>query len=142
MNKVFLNYPEIEKVVIYGSRAMGNYRNGSDIDLTLFGKSLTYNQLNRIETQIDDLLLPYSVDLSLFDHIDNPGLVDHIHRVGKIFYDWPYKKQSIIKHSPQLLFQCKHLIPYLRCQLKLHIFRMRKHLLFQHIDSLDEFICR
>lgn len=66
---------------------MGNYRNGSDIDLTLLGDSLTYTQLNRIETQIDDLLLPYSVDLSLFNHIENPDLIDHIKRVGKIFYE-------------------------------------------------------
>jgi predicted nucleotidyltransferase len=87
INSVFSGYSEIEKAMIYGSRAMGNYRNGSDIDLTLLGDSLTYTQLNRIETQIDDLLLPYSVDLSLFNHLDNPDLIEHIKRVGKIFYE-------------------------------------------------------
>jgi len=87
MNSVFAGHSEIEKAVIYGSRAMGNYRNGSDIDLTLLGDSLTYTQLSRIETQIDELLLPYSVDLSLFNHLDNPDLIEHIKRVGKIFYE-------------------------------------------------------
>lgn len=84
---VFSQYPEIEKAVLYGSRAKGNYRHGSDIDLTLIGDTLSHAQLSRIETQIDDLLLPYSVDLSLFKHIDNPDLVDHIKRVGVVFYE-------------------------------------------------------
>lgn len=43
-------------------------------------------QLTRIETEIDDLLLPYSVDLSLFKHIDNVNLIDHIQRIGIVFY--------------------------------------------------------
>lgn len=86
ITSVFSNYPFIEKALIYGSRAKGNYRTGSDIDLSLFGNALTYEQLNRIETELDDLLLPYTFDLSLFHHIDNHDLRDHILRVGKIFY--------------------------------------------------------
>ncbi len=86
INTVFSRYPDIEQVVIYGSRAKGNYRNGSDIDLTLIGDALSHAQLNRIETQIDDLLLPYSIDLSLFKHIDNVNLIDHIQRIGIVFY--------------------------------------------------------
>ncbi|KAF5414806.1 MAG: hypothetical protein C5S49_06605 [Candidatus Methanogaster sp.] len=86
INTVFSRYPDIEQVVIYGSRAKGNYRNGSDIDLTLIGDALSHAQLNRIETQIDDLLLPYSVDLSLFKHIDNVNLIDHIQRIEIVFY--------------------------------------------------------
>lgn len=83
---VFAKYPEIEKAVLYGSRAKGNYRNGSDIDLTLIGDSLTYNQLLRIEMEIDDLLLPYKMDLSLYRQIENPDLLEHIDRVGITFY--------------------------------------------------------
>jgi uncharacterized protein len=86
MRDVFRQYSQVELVLIYGSRAKGNYRRGSDIDLTLIGKNLTYALLNKIETQLDDLLLPYSIDLSLFSHIDNVELVDHIKRVGKTFY--------------------------------------------------------
>ncbi|WP_025916044.1 nucleotidyltransferase domain-containing protein [Herminiimonas sp. CN] len=84
---VFSQHPEIEKALLYGSRAKGNYRRGSDIDLTLIGDALSHALLSRIETQIDDLLLPYTVDLSLFKHIDNPDLVDHIDRVGIVFYE-------------------------------------------------------
>jgi uncharacterized protein len=83
---VLARYPEIEKAVLYGSRAKGNYRNGSDIDLTLMGDGLTHNQLLRIEMEIDDLLLPYKMDLSLYRQIENSDLLEHIARVGITFY--------------------------------------------------------
>lgn len=83
---VFKKYPEIEKVILYGSRAKGNYKPGSDIDLTVVSGSLSLTQLLKIETEIDDLLLPYKIDLSLFSHIDNPDLIAHINRVGVVFY--------------------------------------------------------
>jgi len=85
INAVFSEYSDIEKVILYGSRAKGNYREGSDIDLTLVGDAVSHAKLNRIETQIDDLLLPYTIDLSLFGHIDNANLIDHIRRVGVVF---------------------------------------------------------
>jgi predicted nucleotidyltransferase len=83
---VFARHPEVKKAVLYGSRAKGTHRPGSDIDLTLFGVALTYTQLDRIETEIDDLLLPYTVDLSLHTQIDNADLLEHIQRVGQLFY--------------------------------------------------------
>lgn len=81
----FAQYPTIERVIVYGSRAMGNFKPGSDIDLTIVG-SLDYSQLLKLENELDDLLLPYKVDLSLHHQIHNPGLLDHIKRVGKLFY--------------------------------------------------------
>jgi predicted nucleotidyltransferase len=83
---VFAGYLQVEKAVLYGSRAKGNYRNGSDIDLVLWGQDLDLSLLFRIETQLDDLLLPYKIDLSLYDHIANPELREHIQRVGKVFW--------------------------------------------------------
>lgn len=78
-------HPKVQRAVLYGSRAMGNYRTGSDIDLTLEG-DLHLQDINRLLLDIDDLLLPYQVDLSAFQDIDNPGLVDHIRRVGVEFW--------------------------------------------------------
>lgn len=72
--------------MLYGSRAKGNYRNGSDIDLVLMGVDLNRRQLAAIESQLDDLLLPYSLDIALFQEINNADLVDHINRVGIVFY--------------------------------------------------------
>lgn len=86
INSVFAAHPEIEQAVLYGSRAKGNYRAGSDIDLCLKGEALTLTQLLKIENELDDLLLPYKIDLSLFQSLDNAELIDHIHRVGVVFY--------------------------------------------------------
>jgi len=82
---VFTHYPQIEKVILYGSRAKGNYRKASDIDLTIIG-DLDWAHFTRLESELDDLLLPYEVDLSLYAHLDNPDLIAHIKRVGKIFF--------------------------------------------------------
>jgi len=86
IQQVFKRHPEVEQVLLYGSRAKGCHRKGSDIDLTLQGETLSYAQINRIETEIDDLLLPYTCDLSVYAQIDNPDLLDHIRRVGQVFY--------------------------------------------------------
>jgi len=79
-------HPEIEKAILYGSRAKGDYRKGSDIDLTFTGDNLTLAVLNRIDNELDELLLPYSFDLSILAQIDNARLLEHVGRVGKIIY--------------------------------------------------------
>ena len=84
--EIFERYDEIEAVMLYGSRAKGNFKPGSDIDLTLIGKGLNSKVLNTISLELDDLLLPFTVDLSLYHHIKQPDLIDHIQRVGKVFY--------------------------------------------------------
>lgn len=87
INSVFKNHTAIEKAILYGSRAKGNYKPYSDIDLTLVGKSLTLSEQFSIETELDDLLLPYKIDLSIYHKIENQDLINHIDRVGKVFYD-------------------------------------------------------
>ena len=86
ITNTFSKFPEIEKVILYGSRAKGNFKNGSDIDLTFIGSKLNLTILNKIALVIDDLLLPYSFDMSIFEHINNAELIEHIHRVGKCIY--------------------------------------------------------
>jgi predicted nucleotidyltransferase len=86
INAVLARHPAIEQAILYGSRAKGNFRNGSDIDLSLQSDTLTSRELLRIESELDDLLLPYKIDLSLFRDIDNADLAAHIGRVGVVFY--------------------------------------------------------
>ena len=86
LNQVFAKNRKITSVVLYGSRAKSDYKPGSDIDLTIHGDELTLSELLALETEIDDLLLPYKIDLSLFHQIENPELLEHIMRVGKTFY--------------------------------------------------------
>ena len=78
--------PRVDAVTLYGSRAKGSYRDGSDIDLCLDAPKLDYSTLMRIENELDDLLLPWKIDISVRHRIDNPDLVSHIDRVGKILY--------------------------------------------------------
>ena len=79
-------YPAVERAVLYGSRAKGNYKPGSDIDLTLFGVGLTSRLCATIAEALDDLLLPYTIDLSVFAELKHPELEAHIQRVGVVFY--------------------------------------------------------
>jgi uncharacterized protein len=86
INNVFSQYHEIKQVIVYGSRAKGNYRVGSDIDLTIIEEDLSFSALLEIENELDDLLLPYKIDLSLKKNISNPELIEHLNRVGVVFY--------------------------------------------------------
>lgn len=79
---VLRKHPRIERATLYGSRATGNFRSGSDIDLTLHGTAISWAEFLDIEREIDDLLLPWKTDLSLYHQIENPDLREHIDRVG------------------------------------------------------------
>lgn len=85
IQKCLAGQPKVEQAILYGSRAMGTFRAGSDIDLALKGE-LSLAELNTLVMAIDDLLLPYELDLSLFELINNLQLCEHIERVGKVFY--------------------------------------------------------
>lgn len=78
--------PAVEKAILYGSRAKGNHRPGSDIDLTLIGDRLDLNILGELSARLDESPIPYQVDLSLWSRIDNAKLREHIERVGVVFY--------------------------------------------------------
>ncbi len=86
IKEVFTKYPQVNKVILYGSRSNDNYTKGSDIDLTLVGTNIHLNLVNTIENALDELNLPYYFDISIFDQISNKNLLEHIHRVGKVFY--------------------------------------------------------
>jgi len=83
---VFSNYPQIKEVKLLGSRAKGNYRNGSDIDLTLLGDHLNQSDIGRIANSLDELMLPYSFDISIYKQLTNEDFIDHIDRIGVTFY--------------------------------------------------------
>jgi len=87
LSEVFASKERIERVVLYGSRAKGNYKPFSDVDITLIGQELTHTDLNRISLAIDDLLLPYQFDISIFRALKNENLIAHIHRVGITIYE-------------------------------------------------------
>lgn len=90
INSVFEKHPEIEEVIIYGSRAKGNYREGSDIDITIKGENVTDITLSKIAQDLDELNTPYLFDISIFHTLTSEGLINHIKKIGQTFY----KKQN------------------------------------------------
>lgn len=88
---LFAAINEIDEVILYGSRAKGGYKESSDIDITLKGIDLNLAVINKLSIQIDDLLLPYTFDISIYDHLNNKDLIDHINRAGKTIYTKQHK---------------------------------------------------
>lgn len=99
LNSVFAQHNAIDSVLIYGSRAKGNYRTGSDIDLTINGSDISFAELMQIENQIDDLMLPYTVDLSQYKKLGNPELIAHIDRVGVVIYTRDMKNKPVVAEN-------------------------------------------
>jgi uncharacterized protein len=87
IREVLSHYPEVEKAVLYGSRAKGNFKPGSDVDLTLLGAELTAKILSRIQGELEAGLLPYTFDVSILAQVTQADLLDHIRRVGVVFYE-------------------------------------------------------
>ena len=86
ISAVFSAFENIEQVWLYGSRAKGNFKTYSDIDIALQGNELDLNLQYQIDSALDDLFLPYIFDLSILSHISNPDLLAHIERVGLLLY--------------------------------------------------------
>ena len=74
--------PAVQQVWLYGSRAMGRHRPGSDIDLTLVAPGLRHEDRLRLMGALDDLLLPWSLDLLLHHELPD-SLREHVGRVGR-----------------------------------------------------------
>ena len=79
---LFQKIPSVKEAVIFGSRAKGNYRDGSDIDIALKGQGISANELAQIETAYEKLYFPWKLDLVIYDLIENQNLREHIDRVG------------------------------------------------------------
>lgn len=83
---VFAGFPEVRQAILFGSRAKGSFRPGSDIDLALVGPDIDWRVIGRIEMALDDLLIPYSFSLIELSEKTDAAIVAHIERVGQPFY--------------------------------------------------------
>ena len=87
IHEVLSKFPEADKVVIFGSRAMGNYKKGSDIDLAVFGNNLEPERIIKLNVLLNQKLpIPYYFDVLDYDKIDDASLKEHINNEGKVFY--------------------------------------------------------
>lgn len=87
LTESFKKYQQIEKVILFGSRALGNYKKGSDIDLAIFGTKADFETTNRLSGLLNEKLpIPYFIDVLNFNSIENTELKQHILNEGKIIY--------------------------------------------------------
>ncbi|HWL53086.1 MAG TPA: nucleotidyltransferase domain-containing protein [Chthoniobacteraceae bacterium] len=84
---VLERFPEVEIAILFGSRAKGTHRRGSDIDLALAGGNLDWRKLGQIDDALDDLLLPYGFSLVELSKNTDPEMAAHIKRVGITLYE-------------------------------------------------------
>ena len=81
------SFAEVEEAVIFGSRAMGHAKCGSDVDLALKGRNLDFTTVARIKFVLDEELpLPYFFDVVHYDSLTNPALKAHIDDKGKVLF--------------------------------------------------------
>jgi len=86
VQQVLASCPRLKKAILFGSRAMGTHRPGSDIDIALDGENLTLQDQLRLMGMIDELNLPYLTDLIILQQVENEDLVNHINRVGRVIF--------------------------------------------------------
>lgn len=84
--RILACHPGVERAIVYGSRAKGTFRTGSDIDLTLVGARLSHVDLLRLMREFDESSIPYRVDLSLLESIQDSAVRSHIERWGQVFF--------------------------------------------------------
>lgn len=85
IRRFLMGWPEIEKVQVFGSRAMGHYRHNSDIDICILGKDIDYDLFNRIQKGFNNLPTPYKFDVALYGDITHQPFKDHIDAHGVDF---------------------------------------------------------
>lgn len=97
---VFSKTPEVEKAVLFGSRAKGNFRPGSDVDIVVFGEQLDFNKFLNLKINFDELDLLQAIDLIKYESIEDNKVIEHINRVGKILYERAENKRDITTQIP------------------------------------------
>ncbi len=77
-------FPEIENVVIFGSRVKETHKKASDVDLAIKGRAVTNETISRLNALLnEELPLPYFFDVAHYEALENQLLVEHIDRAGK-----------------------------------------------------------
>ena len=86
LGSVLRSHPAVEKIILFGSRAMNRHQSASDIDLALKGSQLNFSNMMQLQSAIDEFMLPYKVDLVIYETIQNKDLKEHIDRIGIVLW--------------------------------------------------------
>ena len=86
LGSVLRSHPSVEQIILFGSRAMNRHQHSSEMDIALKGAQLHFSNMLHLKSAIDDLMLPYKVDLVIYETIQNKDLKEHIDRVGIVLW--------------------------------------------------------
>lgn len=84
---VVASVDNVQRAVVYGSRAKGNYRPNSDIDIMLFGDSLTFSDIATVADRLDDLLLPWQIDITARNRVFNSDFIEQVDCYDKVIFN-------------------------------------------------------
>ncbi|SKA77592.1 Nucleotidyltransferase domain-containing protein [Caloramator quimbayensis] len=81
-------FKDIEKAVIFGSRAKGNYKAASDVDIAIYGEKINFDILSKLHAMLEEESpMPYFFDIVDYSHLNHKELKEHIDRVGMVIYE-------------------------------------------------------
>lgn len=97
LRDIIFSFPEVHQAIIFGSRAMGNYKNGSDVDIALKGKNITHEIVTEIKYRLNEgTTMPYFFDVVDYDELQNEELIIHINQFGRVLFT---TRPSLQKHA-------------------------------------------
>ena len=91
----FVQFPEVEQVKVYGSRAKGNFKRGSDIDLAFYAHTESPLE-GKLRVELEELPIPYLFDITDYYRLDHADLKDHIDRVGQVLFEKEKSKWALL----------------------------------------------
>ncbi|MCL2862933.1 MAG: nucleotidyltransferase domain-containing protein [Methanimicrococcus sp.] len=86
ISAVFKDTPSIQKAVVFGSRAKGNYKKNSDVDIALYGDIIP-SETEKVKCDLEELPFIYKFDVVAYNSVKNEALREHIDRVGVVIYE-------------------------------------------------------
>ncbi len=82
IKEVIKSFPNVTEAILFGSRALGREKRGSDVDIALKG-AVDLNTLSSVAHRLnEETNLPYFFDVVVYDSIKNDALKEHIDRYG------------------------------------------------------------
>lgn len=97
INAILEKFPAVTEAIVFGSRAKGNYKPGSDVDIALKGNALDLSTLLSISYMLNETtMMPYTFDVVNYDTLLSPDLIDHINRVGITILQHPSKRCNVV----------------------------------------------
>lgn len=87
ITSILSKFPAIDEALLFGSRAKGTFKKGSDIDIAIKGKGINYEIVAALSFLLnEESTSPYFFDIVHFDDISEKELLEHIKRVGQCIY--------------------------------------------------------